>query len=151
MSSQPSANPTQEGFICRLLRICEELPSVPATAIAIFAIRIQEETFSVFCFSLTRWRYSPTNGVFPFISQSLFMTFLLSFFHSPGSTDSTESFKRGSCKYGSFRKRPTKDDMVIYSFEFEECVLAAYNTEPVECTVHGQLDLKELAPDAVSF
>ena len=40
--------------------------------------------------------------------------------------------------------------MVIYSFEFEECVLAAYNSEPVECTVHGQLELKELAPDAVS-
>ena len=39
--------------------------------------------------------------------------------------------------------------MVIYSFEFEECVLAAYNSEPVECTVHGQLELKELAPDAV--
>ena len=39
---------------------------------------------------------------------------------------------------------------MIYSFEFEECVLAAYNSEPVECTVHGQLDLKELAPDAVS-
>ena len=40
--------------------------------------------------------------------------------------------------------------MVIYSFEFEESVLAAYNSEPVECTVHGQLELKELAPDAVS-
>jgi len=39
--------------------------------------------------------------------------------------------------------------MVIYSFEFEECVLTAYNSEPVECTVHGQLELKELAPDAV--
>ena len=70
-------------------------------------------------------------------------------FNSPGSTDSTESFKRGSGKYGSFRKRPTKDDVVIYSFEFEECVLAAYNSEPVECTVHGQLELRELAPDAV--
>ena len=69
--------------------------------------------------------------------------------NSSGSTDSTESFKRGSGKYGSFRKRPTKDDVVIYSFEFEECVLAAYNSEPVECTVHGQLELKELAPDAV--
>jgi len=65
------------------------------------------------------------------------------------STDSAESFNRGSCKYGSFRKRPTKDDVVIYSFEFEECVLAAYNSEPVECTVHGQLELKELAPDAM--
>lgn len=38
---------------------------------------------------------------------------------------------------------------MIYSFEFEECVLAAYNSEPVECTLHGQLELKELAPDAV--
>ena len=69
--------------------------------------------------------------------------------NSSGSTDSTGSFKRGSGKYGSFRKRPTKDDVVIYSFEFEECVLAAYNSEPVECTLHGQLELKELAPDAV--
>lgn len=66
-----------------------------------------------------------------------------------GSTDSAESFQRGSGKYGSFRKRPTEDDTIIYSFEFEECVLAAYNTEPVECTLHGQLDLKELAPDAM--
>lgn len=69
--------------------------------------------------------------------------------NSLGSTDSTESFKRGSGKYGSFRKRPTKDDVVIYSFEFEECVLAAYNSEPVECTLHGRLELRELAPDAV--
>lgn len=38
---------------------------------------------------------------------------------------------------------------MIYSFEFEECVLAAYNSEPVECTLHGRLELKELAPDAV--
>lgn len=78
---------------------------------------------------------------------------LISFFcfpYSAGSTDSAESFQRGSGKYGSFRKRPTEDDTIIYSFEFEECVLAAYNTEPVECTLHGQLDLKELAPDAVS-
>lgn len=66
-----------------------------------------------------------------------------------GSTDSAESFQRGSGKYGSFRKRPTENDAIIYSFEFEECVLAAYNTEPVECTVHGQLDIKELAPDAM--
>ena len=40
---------------------------------------------------------------------------------------------------------------MIYSFEFEECVLAAYNTEPVECAVHGPLELRELAPDAVSI
>ena len=76
--------------------------------------------------------------------------FFLNCFCTSGSTDSAGSFQRGSGKYGSLRKRPTKDDMVIYSFEFEECVLAAYNSEPVECTVHGQLDLKELAPDAVS-
>lgn len=41
--------------------------------------------------------------------------------------------------------------MVIYSFEFEECVLAAYNTDPVECNMHGPLELRELAPDAVSI
>ncbi|XP_068698664.1 leucine-rich repeat serine/threonine-protein kinase 1-like [Montipora capricornis] len=66
-----------------------------------------------------------------------------------GSTDSAGSFQRGSGKYGSLRKRPSSDDLVIYSFEFEECVLAAYNTEPLECAVHGQLELKEIAPDVM--
>ena len=65
--------------------------------------------------------------------------------------DSTGSFQRGSDKYGSFRQHHDKDDLVIYSFEFEECVLAVYNSEPIECNVHGQLDLKELAPDIVSL
>lgn len=83
------------------------------------------------------------------MSLSEFLYDFVVVFNSPGSTDSTESFKRGSGKYGSLRKRPTKDDVVIYSFEFEECVLAAYNSAPVECTVHGQLELRELAPDAV--
>jgi len=67
--------------------------------------------------------------------------------HESGSMDSTGSFQRGSDKYGSFRQHHDKDDLVIYSFEFEECVLAVYNSEPIECNVHGQLDLKELAPD----
>ena len=65
--------------------------------------------------------------------------------------DSTGSFQRGSDKYESFRQHHEKDDLVIYSFEFEECVLAVYNSEPIECSVHGQLDLKELAPDIVSL
>ena len=76
---------------------------------------------------------------------------VLSFLVSLGSTDSAGSFQRGSGKYGSLRKRPSSDDLVIYSFEFEECVLAAYNTEPLECAVHGQLELKEIAPDVVSL
>ena len=58
-------------------------------------------------------------------------------------------FQRSS-NYGSFRRRPTKEDKVIYAFEFEECVLRAYLSEPMVCKEHGQLQIGDIAPDAVS-
>ncbi|KAK3754845.1 hypothetical protein QZH41_011322 [Actinostola sp. cb2023] len=67
---------------------------------------------------------------------------------SKGSTESTSSFNR-SGRYGSFRRRPTENDKLIYAFEFEECVLCAYNGEPIKCAEHGQLNLKEIAPDVM--
>ena len=77
-----------------------------------------------------------------------------SHFLSTGSNDSTTNNlnNRESRQYGSAtRPRPTQGETVVYSFEFEDCVLAAYRSQPVECTVHGRLELRELAPDAVSI
>ena len=70
--------------------------------------------------------------------------------HVTGSTDSASSFRRGG-KYGSFRSRkPTEDDVVLYAYEFEECVLHSYTSELLECPQHGQLSLHDIAPDVVS-
>ncbi|XP_048577768.1 leucine-rich repeat serine/threonine-protein kinase 1 isoform X2 [Nematostella vectensis] len=67
---------------------------------------------------------------------------------SRGSTDSSSSFRRGG-RYGSLRRRPTEHDKVIYAFEFDECVMCAYNTESMACKEHGEMDLREITPDVM--
>ena len=70
-----------------------------------------------------------------------------------GSTESVGSAGSGfqrSGNYGSFRRRPTGEDRVIYGFEFEELVQRSYFSKPIVCKEHGELPIRELAPDAVS-
>lgn len=45
----------------------------------------------------------------------------------------------------------SNNNLILYSWMVEECILAAYSTKYVSCPIHFDIPLSLVAPDTVSF
>ena len=68
-----------------------------------------------------------------------------------GETDGSSASSHTSGLGPSPRHGSRAGDRTITAFEFEECVVVSHKSDHVFCLVDGELPLKEIAPDVVSY